>query len=99
MDSMKKLLFAPLVALIVCASCTVQVNNDDNDKPLFDYDVEARVTELGIELSEPAKPVANYVNSVRTGNLVFMAGKGATKTEGGDITRKGGGVPAIENGH
>lgn len=30
---------------------------------------------LGILLPEPAKPVANYVGFVRTGNLVFTAGQ------------------------
>ena len=48
-----------------------------------DYDPEAKLAEAGIELRMPSAPVANYVNSVRTGNLVFMAGKGPTKPEGG----------------
>ena len=55
---------------------------------LYDYDVEERIATLGIILSEPSPPVANYVNSVRTGNLVFMAGKGPSLPEGGYITGK-----------
>ena len=39
-------------------------------------DVEAKLKELGIKLPTPAKPIANYVGSVRTGNLVFLAGAG-----------------------
>ncbi len=37
--------------------------------------IDARLAELGIELPTPAKPVANYVSYVRTGNLVFVAGQ------------------------
>jgi enamine deaminase RidA (YjgF/YER057c/UK114 family) len=37
---------------------------------------ERRLKELGIELAPVSPPVANYVNAVRTGNLLFLAGKG-----------------------
>jgi enamine deaminase RidA (YjgF/YER057c/UK114 family) len=37
---------------------------------------EARLKELGIELPETTQPMANYVNAVRTGNLLYLAGKG-----------------------
>jgi enamine deaminase RidA (YjgF/YER057c/UK114 family) len=37
---------------------------------------ENKLRELGIELPELADPVANYVHAVRTGNLLFLAGKG-----------------------
>ena len=37
---------------------------------------ERRLKELGIELAKPTSPMANYVNAVRTGNLLFLAGKG-----------------------
>ena len=43
---------------------------------LYDYEIDARLLELGITLNEPSKPVGNYVNSVRTGNLIYMAGIG-----------------------
>lgn len=51
-------------------------------------DVEAKLAELGITLPEVSPPVANYVNAVQTGNLIFMAGKGPSKPEGGYITGK-----------
>lgn len=38
--------------------------------------IEERLKELGIELSEPTTPMGSYVNAVRTGNLLYMAGKG-----------------------
>jgi len=37
---------------------------------------EKRLKELGIELGSVSPPVANYVNAVRTGNLLYLAGKG-----------------------
>ena len=37
---------------------------------------ERRLKELGIELTKPTSPMANYVNAVRTGNLLYLAGKG-----------------------
>src|SRR6478736_2310667 len=37
---------------------------------------EQRLQELGIELAPAIGPLANYVNAVRTGNLLYLAGKG-----------------------
>ena len=37
---------------------------------------EKRLKELGIRLGPVSAPVANYVNAVRTGNLLYLAGKG-----------------------
>ena len=37
--------------------------------------IDKRLAELGIDVPVPAKPVANYVGWVRTGNLVFTAGQ------------------------
>lgn len=37
---------------------------------------EERLTQLGLKLPEPPKPVAAYVPCVRTGNLVFVSGQG-----------------------
>lgn len=36
---------------------------------------DQRLAERGITLPQPAKPVANYVPWVRTGNLVFISGQ------------------------
>ncbi len=37
---------------------------------------EKKLKELGIDLGAVSAPVANYVNAVRTGNLLYLAGKG-----------------------
>jgi enamine deaminase RidA (YjgF/YER057c/UK114 family) len=44
------------------------------------FDPEARLRELGITLPQPPTPVANYVQAVRSGNLVFLAGHGPCGT-------------------
>lgn len=66
---------------------------------LYEYDIEAKIEELGIELIEVPPPVANYVNAVRTGNLIFMAGKGPSKPEGGYVTGKVGEDLTVEEGY
>lgn len=38
--------------------------------------VEKRLSELGITLPEPVRPVANYVRYQITGNLLFVSGTG-----------------------
>ena len=37
--------------------------------------IEARLKELGVELSAPPAPAANYVPAVRSGNLLFVSGQ------------------------
>lgn len=60
---------------------------------------EERLKELGINLSEAGNPVANYVNAVRTGNLLFLAGKGPKKENGAYITGKVGADLTEEEGY
>jgi enamine deaminase RidA (YjgF/YER057c/UK114 family) len=38
--------------------------------------IERRLKQLGIELAVPTTPMGTYVNAVRTGNLLYLAGKG-----------------------
>jgi enamine deaminase RidA (YjgF/YER057c/UK114 family) len=45
--------------------------------------IEQRVRELGLELPAVPSPAANYVNAVRSGNLVFTSGTVPTTPDGG----------------
>jgi len=65
---------------------------------LYDYDIDARLLELGITLNEPSQPVGNYVNSVRTGNLIYMAGLGPIGPNGYIIGKLGQDL-SIEEGY
>ncbi len=64
-----------------------------------DYDPEAKLRDLGITLNTPSSPVANYVNAVRTGNLLFLAGKGPRQANGENIVGKLGADLTIEQGY
>jgi enamine deaminase RidA (YjgF/YER057c/UK114 family) len=44
--------------------------------------VEERIKELGLSLPSGTAPAANYANAVRTGNLLFIAGKGPLPENG-----------------
>jgi len=62
-------------------------------------DAEQKLKEKNIVLSTPGKPVANYVNAVRVGNLLYLAGKGPTKPDGTNIMGKVGKDLTIEQGY
>lgn len=47
--------------------------------------VEKRIAELGISLPEGPSPTANYVPTVRTGNLLFVAGVGPAARPDGSV--------------
>ena len=61
--------------------------------------IEARLEELGIELPRASPPVANYVNAVRTGNLLFLSGKGPLRPDGSLIKGKVGTDLTVEEGY
>jgi enamine deaminase RidA (YjgF/YER057c/UK114 family) len=72
----QRTVFAPsflflAISVLLTFSCAAQK---------VDYD--KKLKELGIQLSEPSKPVANYVKAVRVGNLLFLAGHGPTHPDG-----------------
>ena len=61
--------------------------------------IEKRLEELGIELPDPAIPVANYVTTVQTGNLVFTSGHGPGTGEGKIYKSQLGTDATIEEGY
>jgi enamine deaminase RidA (YjgF/YER057c/UK114 family) len=69
------------------------------EAPAETVDAEAKLRELGITLPQPPTPVANYVNAVQTGNLIFLAGKGPRSADGEEITGKLGRDVSIEEGY
>ena len=60
--------------------------------------VESRLKTLGIVLPAPAKPAANYVPVVRTGNLLFISGQVSFAPGGQQFTGKVGSERTIEEG-
>jgi enamine deaminase RidA (YjgF/YER057c/UK114 family) len=64
----------------------------------YSQNAEARLKELKIELPPVGKPIANYVHVVRSGNLLFLAGKGPSNAEGIFTTGKVGKDLTLEEG-
>ncbi len=60
---------------------------------------EARLRALGIELPAAPTPVATYVPTVRTGNLVFIAGQGPVVGGKATVTGKVGAELTEEEGY
>ena len=65
----------------------------------YAQDAETRLKEKGIVLTPPASPVANYVDAVRVGNLIYLSGRGPQKPDGIFITGKLGKDFTIEQGY
>ena len=65
----------------------------------FAQDAETKIKEKGIVLVSPSSPVANYVNVVRVGNILYLAGKGPLKPDNTYITGKVGKDLTIEQGY
>jgi enamine deaminase RidA (YjgF/YER057c/UK114 family) len=61
--------------------------------------VEKRLTELGITLPPAGNPAGTYVHAVRTGNLLFLAGKGPRMEDGSMATGKVGAEVGIEDAY
>lgn len=98
---MKRLLLGIfLIAIMGCTTNKGETGTLTQEKDFADnYNPESNLKDLGIELSEPSSPVANYVNVVRVGNLLFLSGKGPLQTNGENITGKLGGELSIEEGY
>ena len=63
-------------------------------------DIERRIEELGITLPESPQPIANYVPTVQTGNLLFVAGLGpAARADGTTPSGKVGRDLSLEEGY
>ncbi len=93
---MKK--FATFAVLILLA-CTGAQETGEKSVEAAQPDFEAKLKEMGITLAVPSPPMANYVNAVTAGNLVFMAGKGPRKDDGTYITGKLGKDLTVEQGY
>ena len=79
------------ISLFVIASCLLSVT-------VLAQDAETRLKEKGIVLIAPPSPVANYVNAVRVGNLLYLSGRGPWK-DSAYITGKLGKDLSIEQGY
>ena len=61
--------------------------------------VEDKLREMGLELTEGPPPMANYIPGYRTGNLVFLSGVGPRDAEGNTLKGKLGQEVTVEEGY
>ncbi len=92
------------VAFLVSCNSSVENNNTVTSSKTGasidpNYNPEAKLAALGIELKMPGTPVANYVHAVRSGNLLFLAGKGPKMDNGKNVEGKLGADVTIEEGY
>ena len=85
--------FFILLTIVLFIACEKESKNNS------DYNPEQKLEELGILLSIPSSPVANYVNTVRTGNLIYISGKGPLKSDGSYVLGKLGENLTLEQGY
>lgn len=94
---MKNLINLFVLSLLII-SCSANHSNQ-SEEPVRNFDVEQRLNELGIELSSPSPPTANFLRTVKVGNFVFLSGHGPDKPEGGRVIGKVGGNLSLEQGN
>lgn len=101
-------LSAVFIFLESCNSATSSPSNNEqeivsvkaeSDEVDSDYNPEAKLSAMGIQLKSASSPIANYVNAVRSGNLIFLSGKGPLQSNGENITGKVGTDLTIEQGY
>ena len=93
-----------LISVFLLCSCHASVTVTDKGNS-SDYTTrinpghEERFDRLDIDLPSIGVPMANYVHAVRTGDLIFTAGKGPVDEEGNLITGKVGTDLSVEEGY
>lgn len=92
---------------LLCIACNQTIKEEikgpDNVSSVSqipaDYNPEGKLEELKIVLRDQGTPLANYVHAVRSGNLIFLAGKGPKQANGENITGKVGQDLTLEEGY
>ncbi|WP_405379769.1 RidA family protein [Maribacter sp. LLG6340-A2] len=75
--------------------------NNTLNQSLVDHknDPEAKLDSLGIQLRQIGNPVANYIHASKSGNLLFLSGKGPRQANGENIVGKLGDSLTVEQGY
>jgi enamine deaminase RidA (YjgF/YER057c/UK114 family) len=93
---MKRLFLVLILPLFF--NCSAENTGSTKSENTPTWDAEKKLEELGISLPQASSPVANYVNAVQVGNLLFLSGKGPGLPDGSYITGKVGKELSIEQG-
>lgn len=86
--------------LILFTSCISQVKEEKKETPLYDYDVEEKIAELGIELHTPKIPPGLKIKLAnRSNNLIYLSGNGPISHDGERTIGKVGTDLTVEQGY
>ena len=89
-----------ILLLMICIGCNSpgqKAQESVEDSPPK-FNVNENLKRLKIDLPDLKPPLANYVHTVRTGNLVYTAGKGSSYPDGTLYTGKLGLDLTVEQG-
>ena len=69
---MKKIIYLLVLSFgLSLATCSSPQAQNKKVEVKSDFNPEAKLDSMGIVLPQPATPVANFVNTVQVGNLLF----------------------------
>ena len=86
--------------IILIAGCSTPKSDNSALEPLYSYDIEERLVELGIDLETPELPPGlNIELSVQSGNLIFLSGNGPILPNGDKFAGKVGTDLTIDQGY
>ncbi len=101
----KKLIYlsVALIATLLFLHCSTPTQDPPKDPPqeeLYDYDVEAKIAELGIELiPQKLPPEVKIELAARSGNHVYLSGNGPLAPDGTKTVGKVGAELDIQQGY
>lgn len=101
----KNLLFLATLMLAACQPAppssedSSPVKDNSSDMEITTHEAEDKLSAMGITLPSASAPVATYVNSVQSGKLIFLSGKGPTRPDGTNVTGKVGADLTQEEGY
>ena len=89
-----------ILILAIFSNCTSSTSEEKKQENLYIYNVEEKINELGITLTEQKMPKGLKIEfAVQSGNLVYLSGNGPILPNGEKIQGKVGTDLTIEEGY
>ncbi|KAA1243373.1 RidA family protein [Aquimarina sp. RZ0] len=86
--------------VILLINCNSTIQETQNSKNLYPYDVSKKILDLGIQLTPPKLPPGISIEmATRTGNYIYLSGNGPITAKGERITGKVGVDLTVEQGY
>lgn len=90
----------PLLILILFSACNPKTPEPIKSEPLYSYNVEEKIAELGIKLNEQKIPAGLKIQmATQSGNMIYLSGNGPISASGERIEGKVGVDLTTEQGY